>query len=152
MTINEHESFIKLYNKLLVKEQSLDGMIELLQEAKDLGLDIVSIENALIRARKSFRYFKNKVYFSYLKGKAKLSSQLLKMPYRERVYVQIINRDCIPKSFHPLVERLYKTENQFSLEQLIFLNRSTDTQIKNLFADDLYTKRIKKRLNERTGN
>lgn len=152
MTTNRHLRIDKLYKKILVKEIALDGVVSLLQEARELGLDIISVEKSLIAAQKSFDRFKNKVFFSYLKEKDKVHSQLQKMPYKERVYTQVINRDCIPKTFLPLVEKLYKTDNQFSTEQLIFLNRSTDTQIKNLFSDDLYIKRIKKRLNERPGN
>lgn len=152
MTTNRQKDLNNIFKKILVKQESLESIIDLLQEAKELGFDVTSVERALVTARKSFDRFKNKVFFSKLKEKDKLNSQLLKMPYKERVYTQVINRECITQSVMPLIQRLYEVNKPFSLEQLIFLNRSTDTQIKNLFADDLYIKRIKKKINERPGN
>ena len=152
MITNRYDSLDKLYKKFIIKEISFEGIIYLLQESKELGLDITSSQKTFAAAKKSFDRLKNKVFFSKLKEKDKLHSQLKNIPYKERVYLQLISRECIPKTVVPLITKMYTKDIPFSLEQLVFLNRSTDKQISALFADDLYTKRIKKRINERSGN
>lgn len=138
--------------RLESKGVQVDEMLSLMSDMDKIGIRVVETEHLLLKLKKSLSYLKNKVKLSTLKEKDILLSQTVKTSPKERVYLKIMDRIDIPEKAVPILNKLYKSEKPFSIEQFMFLSRKNDTELIEILNSEIYLNRLKKKLNEREGN
>lgn len=139
-------------HKLSRAEIRINAIIDLLGEIeKDYSANTISVENSLLKAKKSLTYFKNKLRINLLKEKEKLLSHP-KMSYFEKVKYRVLNIDDHPPTVTKLINLLFRKQDLRAIEQIYFLNRKSDNDLREILKSDIYLLRLKKQLYARSGN